>query len=342
MKAMLLEEWGKPLRLGEASDPTPGPGQAVVRVRACGVCGTDLKLISGQHMVSSRVKLPHVLGHEVAGEVAQVGPGGTGLKPGDRVVMSMYANCGECFYCQKGQVTLCSNLRAWIGFDTPGGMAEYVLAPAANLVPIAPEVPFEQAAICGDAVSTALRAVRQRGGIQAGQTVLITGCGGVGIHAVQAAHALGARVFASDVAADQMEAARKFGADATIPAGKGLREAVRELTGGRGVDVALDFAGHAGAQRAAALSVRPGGRVVLVGYSLDGDFAMPAQTLVLQEIEVVGSRAYSTANLAETMQWVADGRLKPVVERVYPLAEANQALEAIRSGQARGRQVLLV
>ncbi|WPD18541.1 alcohol dehydrogenase catalytic domain-containing protein [Thermaerobacter composti] len=340
MKAMLLRQWGEPMEWADWPTPTPGPGEVLVQVRAVGMCGTDVKLFSGRHPACAKARLPHILGHEVAGRVAALGPGVTAWREGDRVVVNMYATCGQCAYCQAGRATLCTNLKAWIGFTHPGGMAEYVLVPQENLVAIPDEIPYEQAAICGDAVSTALRAVKERGRVRVGQTVLIVGCGGVGIHGVQAARALGATVIAADLGETKLALARQHGAHYAIDASSDLVAQVRALTDGRGVDVAVDFTGAPEALRAAGLSLRPAGRLVVVGYRLDGDIALPSPSVVLDELEIVGSRAYDTATLAEAMRWVAEGRLHPVVERVYPITEANTALASLAEGRTLARQVL--
>lgn len=342
MKAMLLKAFSQPLELGEIPIPSAGVNQVLVRVKAVGVCASDLKIVSGNHLSSKDVKLPHILGHEVAGEVAAVGGGVSNLAPGDRVAVSMYASCGECEYCLDGRDTLCTNLVAWTGFNRPGGMAEYVVIRSQNLVPLPPEVSFEQAAILGDAVATSLHAVRDRAQVREGQSVLILGPGGVGIHAVQIAAKLGARVIAVDVSEQKLAMAREHGAAVTLLTGEDLPGQVRELTNGLGAHVALDFTGVPEVQRQAAACLRAGGRLCLVGYRNEGDFAMPSMDLVLREIEVVGARACTAKELAETVDWVRRGWLNPVIDRTLPLEQANEALDDLRRNRTLGRLVLTI
>lgn len=342
LKAMLLNRLGAQLEPGEVSIPSVKPGYALVRVRAVGVCQTDLKIIAGGHISSSRVSFPHILGHEVSGVVAEIGQGVTNVKAGDRVAVSMYANCGECSYCRAGRDTLCDNLTAWTGFDTWGGMADYVLIKARNLVSLPLEVSYPEAAILGDAVATSLHAVRERSRVRPGQTVLIVGPGGVGIHAVQIARHMGARVIAADITAEKLALSREFGAHELLISDEHLPERVRELTGGHGVDHALDFTGIPEVQLLAGKALRKGGRLCLVGYRNDRNFSLPSMDIAMLELEVVGSRACSVNEIAEAVEWVRRGWLKPFVSRILPLEQANEALDLLRTAGTVGRIVLEV
>ncbi|MGE5591201.1 MAG: alcohol dehydrogenase catalytic domain-containing protein [Bacillota bacterium] len=341
MRAMVLEGFGRRLTEAQVPKPDPGPGEVLLRVRACGVCQTDLKIQKGGHASSPRVVFPHIPGHEVSGVVEELGPGTTGLSPGDPVVVNIYDICGECEYCRSGRESLCVHLGAWIGFDSPGGMAEYVRVPARNVVLLPRHVAPERAAILGDAIATSVRAVKTRGEVRPGQTVLITGAGGVGLHAVQVARGLGARVIAADISASRLQLARHYGAE-TVEPGTLVPDAVRALTGGAGADVALDFTGLAAPLAAAAASLRPGGRLVMVGYQLDTSLTVPTQTLVISELEVRGSRYCNRREFEEAVDLVGRGAIEPVVAAVMPLEQANEALDLLRSGQADGRVVLKV
>lgn len=341
MRAMVLEEFGGRLRAVDLPKPVPGPGEALVQVAACGVCQTDLKIVKGGHASSPRVRFPHTPGHEVAGVVAELGPGTAGVQLGEPVVVNIYDICGECEYCRSSRESLCSNLGAWVGFDAPGGMAEYVRVPAKNLIRIPDGLAPEMVAIVGDAIATSVRAVETRGEVSEGQTVLVMGAGGVGIHAIQVARALGARVIAADVAPAKLELARRFGAKA-LNSGPSLPEEVRALTGGDGLDVALDFTGLPAALAIAAGSIKKGGRLVMVGYQVDTELAVPTQAIVIGELEVRGSRYCNRSEFRRAVDLVARGVVEPVVGAVLPLGQANEALDMIRSGQANGRVVLTI
>lgn len=348
MRAMVLNGFGQRLTQAEVPRPVPGPGDALVKVRACGVCQTDLKILKGGHASSPRVVFPHTPGHEIAGTVEELGPdapargpGAAGLRPGDPVIVNIYDICGECPYCRSGRESLCTRLGAWIGFDSPGGMAEYVRVPVRNLVPLPGHLAPERAAILGDAIATSVHAVRTRGEVQPGQTVVMTGAGGVGLHAVQMARLLGARVIAADISPSRLQLARRYGAVTADP-GSSLSDAVRDLTGGAGADVALDFTGLAAPLAAAAASLKPGGRLVMVGYQLDTSLGVPTQSIVINELEVRGSRYCSRRELEEAVDLVGRGDIEPVVAVVMPLEQANEALDLVRSGQADGRVVLKI
>lgn len=342
MKAMLLRQFGARLELAEVPIPEAPPGYALVQVKAVGVCSTDLKIAAGGHLSSPKVQLPHILGHEVSGVVAALGEEVTQVQPGDRVAVSMYASCGECFFCRQGRDTLCTGLVDWTGFTKAGGMAEFVPIRQQNLVRLPDAIPFEHAAILGDAVATTLHAVRDRGRVTEGMNVVILGTGGLGLHGVQVAKRLGARVIAVDVSAEKLAMAEEFGADVLLTDSPDLPERVRLACGGMGPDVVVEFTGNPAAQRTAAAYLRPAGRLVLCGYQNTGDFAMPSMDLVLSEKEVVGARACTASELAETVDWVARGWIQPVVGRVLPLEQANAALDDLRQGRTLGRVVLQV
>ncbi|MHB9146158.1 MAG: alcohol dehydrogenase catalytic domain-containing protein [Symbiobacteriia bacterium] len=341
MRAMVLQEFGGRLVAADLPRPALGPGDALVKVAACGVCQTDLKIIKGGHASSPRIHFPHTPGHEVAGVVAELAPGATGVQVGDPVVVNIYDICGTCEYCRSGRESLCSNLGAWIGFDAPGGMAEYVRVPARNLIRVPAGHALEKFAIAGDAIATCVRAVETRGEVKKGQTVLVTGVGGVGVHAIQVARAIGARVFAADVAPAKLELARRYGAESLV-SGPSLPEEVKALTGGAGVDVAFDFTGLPAALAAAAGSVKKGGRLVMVGYQVDTALSIPTQSVVIGELEIRGSRYANRAEFQRAVELVTSGVVEPVVGAVMPLEQVNDALDMIRAGQANGRIVLTI
>lgn len=343
MKAMALEKFGEPLIFREMPDPTIGPDDVLVRVRACGVCQTDLKLMSGKHPAGAR-HLPHILGHEIAGEVAAVGGSVRNLQPGDRVALAIYGPCGECEVCREGRETLCVQLKSWAGFRDPGGMAEYVRASAQNAIPLPPGVPFAEAAIVGCSGATAYHAVMTRGRARPGQTALVLGMGGVGLLTAQMACAAGVRVVAADVTPEKLQMVRELGVAETLLMRGNLAEAVAEIRAlvPGGPHLVFECSGARAAQQAAAQTIRTGGAIVLVGYSLDGDFVIPSHDLVLREISVVGSRAGGVRECTEVVQWLAEGRFRSVIDRVMPLREANTALHLLRQGEVRGRIVLEV
>lgn len=359
MRAMAVTQYGAPLRLIDLPRPVAGPGQMLVRVLGCGVCRSDLKIADGTMPFSSRLRLPHVPGHEIAGEIVAFGPapegtaatesapeapGGPALRVGDRVVVYNYWGCRTCAHCQAGEENLCERLRGWTGFTSPGGFQEYLVVPDDCALPLPPNVPAGHGGPLSCALGTAYHAVVTQGALRAGETVAILGAGGVGLHAVEVARAAGARALAVDLQPHRLDAARAAGAEDAFPAGAQAAGAVREATGGRGADVVVDTVGHHGSVLVAADLVRTGGRIVLVGYT--GAAAeyppLPSERVVLGQISVIGSRYVTRRELRRAFDLVARGLVRPIVAEEVPLERANDALAMVREDRVTGRVVVRV
>jgi 2-desacetyl-2-hydroxyethyl bacteriochlorophyllide A dehydrogenase len=340
MKCMVLEEFTAPLVSRERPIPSPGADEAIIRVGACGVCRTDLKIRTGTH--PAPIRLPHIPGHEVAGEVVEVGSSVDRKIVGKRAIVYFYVSCGECAFCTTRRENLCSALRGVIGFTQDGGYSEYVKVPARCLFFIRPDIPFAEAAIITDAIATSYRALASRVRIRPGETLAVIGVGGLGIHAVQIARALGARVIAIDINENALAAAREMGAEETFQAAdEDLLKKVLELSGGKGIDAAADFVGRPETQSLGLNMLKVAGRFVAVGYNAVDPFHVNSQLLVSRELELYGSRACGRNDLAETIELVSSGKIKPFVGGLYPLSEANAALDALERGDLVGRFVLV-
>lgn len=339
MRALVLEKFDGPFIPQDVAIPAIGSHEALVRVRNVGVCGTDLKIRAGRMGLDV---LPLIMGHEVAGEVAEVGSEVRGFAEGDRVVVNFYLTCGRCEFCRLGRDTLCTEVRQH-GFSIDGGFADYLKTPAVNLCKVPDHVPLEQACILGDAVATSYHAVTKRAHIRPGTTVALVGVGGVGLHALQMARLAGGWVIAVDVNEARLELARTLGADVVVDARRGpFHEAVRQLTEGQGVDVVLEFVANQETLPSSYQSLKRAGRLVFVGYTPQLAMSVMPRELVRSELEVVGSRANTKQELQETMDLVAQGRVKPIVDRLFPLADVEQAFDALRQGRALGRNVLVI
>lgn len=343
MRAMVVERYGAPLRLVDLPEPSPGPGQVLVRVRGCGVCRSDLKVASGAMPFSATLPLPHVPGHEVAGEVVSLGPGARG-RVGEAVVVYNYWACRVCASCQAGDENLCTDLRGWVGFTSPGGFQEYLAVPDDCVLPLPPDVPVERGGPLSCALGTAFHAVVTRGAVRAGETVVVQGAGGVGLHALQVARASGARVLAVDPQEHRLDAARALGADDAVLPGEEAIHRVRHATGGLGADLVVDTVGHHDALRSSAAVLRRGGRIVLVGYTAQASEYPPLPTdhAVLGELTLLGSRYVTRRELRRALQMVAQGLVSPVVAQEVPLAQANDALALVREDRVTGRVVVRV
>jgi 2-desacetyl-2-hydroxyethyl bacteriochlorophyllide A dehydrogenase len=339
MKAMVLERFGERLRLSARPVPEVGPNDALVRIGCCGVCGTDLKIGRGE-LPPSVIGLPHVPGHECAGEVVEVGAGVTGLKPGEAVVVYFYSPCRECRYCRQGRENICPSVKRF-GFEVPGGYAEYLNVPARQLCPVR-GIPFRQAAILPDAVATAYHAVKARARVTPGERVLVVGGGGIGIHACQIARILGAEAAVAEAEPAKLLELRKLFPEivAFNPLEQDPDEFLKNWTRGDRVDVVIETVGSAETLRWSAPSLGPGGRLVLVGYDPKRPVQLDALQVHYRELEILGTRVSTQQELKEVIRLVEDGHLTPVIGRSYALEEANEALRAVAEGQVFGRVVL--
>src|SRR3990172_5440679 len=328
MLAARLHSVGTPLKIEDCPLPALQPGEVLVRVLACGVCGSDIHMWRGSVPVRKR---PITLGHEIAGAVAACGPECGSWKHGDPVIVRAGAGCGTCPYCQSRRDNLCPDQRV-LGTDEDGGFAQYVKAPADSLVPLPEGVPFEVAAILSDAVATPYHALAQRGALQSGESVAVFGCGGLGTHAIQLARLLGAGiVIAVDVRPGPLERARALGADEVVNASQDdPAKAVRRRTGD-GVDLAGGGVGRAESIAQAVRSLRPGGRAVLVGVGQEPITLPPPARFAWREYAVLGSFGSTRADLDAVVELVRSGRLdlSGALSPPFPFAEANRALEML-------------
>jgi D-arabinose 1-dehydrogenase-like Zn-dependent alcohol dehydrogenase len=323
---------GLPIEVTEVPDPSPGPGEVVVDVAACGVCASDLHAIDGE--VPLPVPPPLTMGHEAAGTIRAVGPDVPVWREGRRVALMMARPCLACDRCAAAEPEECLDLRL-LGFHADGAWAEQVLVPWSSLAAVPDGVAVEHAAIASDAVATPLAALVDRGGLRPGERVGLWGIGGLGTHAVQLARLAGA---ASVVAVDPLPAAREralaLGADAAVdPSQEDVPAAIRTAGGGRPLDLALDLIGRADAVKQALLSLRPGGRVVMVGQSFERIGIGPAVAVSFRRLSVLGHLGYRKRHLEAVLDLLASGRLdlSASISERYPLDRVNEAVDRLRA-----------
>jgi D-arabinose 1-dehydrogenase-like Zn-dependent alcohol dehydrogenase len=339
MKAMAVTSYGEPLEKIEVDEPALFPGAALLEVLTCGVCYSDIKTARGKMPYSGELSLPHVCGHEVCGRVIATDPPGA-LKEGTVVVCYHVWPCRICARCRSGQDNLCLQPRAWMGFKNPGGFQERVVVPLDRLSEVPPAVDPAHAASMTCALGTGYRAVIGRGRVVPGSRVIVVGLGGVGIHALQIAHAAGARAVGLDLSQRSLQAARELGLRAWDGHDPDVQGRVLSETDGEGADVVIDCVGTPDTIAQAEKMARAGGRVVAVGYSVTSDFRIPSARFVLEEIELVGSRYVLMDELQNAIRLVAAGRVKMVVDRVSPLEEVNEVMRSLEAGEIVGRAVL--
>ena len=341
MKVAWFHEFGGPevLVCEETRQPAPEPGEAVVRVRAVGINHVDLDVRAG----TSRIPLtfPHILGREFAGEVAAlVGKAGA-LKEGDRVWVTCRIPCFACEFCISGRDNLCVR-EGYFGLDLPGGYAELVKVPIANLNPLPSHVSFEAAAASQIAFGTAWHVLINRGGLRAGQSVLIQAAGsGIGSAAVQVARLAGATIFVTASSDQKLERAKALGAHHLINYSKeNFAERVLELTGGRGVDVIMEHIGGEVFTRSLQCLKR-NGVIVTVGAHAGEVVPFDIIPFFRRELRLSGSKNAPVTELRTVMGLVAEGRLKPVIHRTFPLADAAEAHRVVASREIFGKVLLL-
>jgi S-(hydroxymethyl)glutathione dehydrogenase/alcohol dehydrogenase len=362
MKAALLELPGEPLRLRDLTIVPPGPGQVRVRVFHCGVCHSDLSIVDG----TFPSPLPIVLGHEAAGVIDAVGAGVRDLTLGDHVVLTPCPPCGSCYWCVRGEPTVCVNATSIQTNTFPdgstglaldgqvvyrgvglGAFAEYVVTPATGAVKIPADVPLDVACVIGCAVQTGVGAVLNTAHVEEGATVLVMGLGGIGLSIVQGARLAGAaRIIVSDPVAERRSTALRFGAtDQIDPTAEDILGRVMELTT-VGVDYAFDAVGRASLIQAGLAATRTGGTTVCVGAPPLDDvitIAMPA-LFVVSEKKLLGCALGSSNSLREIPRLVAlwqTGRLdlEGLITARRPLAEINAAMDDLKT--SRGIRTVL-
>ena len=328
MKAARFYEVGKPLRIDKIPVPKLGPGDVLVEIKACGICGSDIHIVYEE--VTPTAYTPITLGHEPSGVIFGIGSEVKDWKIGDRVTINPFLTCGQCINCLSGNSQVCLSRRV-IGIHTEGGLAEFLKVPGKNLVYLPENIPFDQGGIIVDAVATPFHAITNRGSLKAGEKVAVFGCGGLGIHGVQIAKVSGASlVIAVDAIESALERAKKVGADEVInprkenPVGK-----IKELTEGMGVDLAVEFVGIKETIEHAVRSVRVGGRTVVVGLGPETISLPPPTTFVRNELSFLGSYGSTILEIQNVIGLVAGGKLdlsESITER-FPLEEVNKGLD---------------
>jgi acryloyl-coenzyme A reductase len=343
MRAVVTERTGPPevMRVTDVTPREPGPREIRIAVAACGVCFHDVVVRNGTYRRG--VGMPVILGHEVAGKVEKLGSEIKDLSIGDLVATTTYSHvCGDCRNCRGGHETSCPD-RVFLGdADLNGGYAELVCVDADAVQKIPPGVSFEDASIVACTVGTELNAVREVGRVQLGERVLVTGAGGgLGLHGVQLCRLAGAFTIAVTTSEAKAARIRDAGADEVIVVERGadFSADVRKVTNGRGVDAAIDNVGSP-VFESVRRSMADDGRIVLVGQ-VTGDFISinPAQ-LFLRNVSILSAKGVSRAQLADALDLVAHGRIKPVVEDVCRLEDAVKAHRRVEAGLSSGRLVL--
>ena len=341
MRAIVMHQRGGPevLTFEPAfPEPTVGPQDALIRVRACGLNRVDIFTREGEQGV--RPPLPHILGMEVAGDVAAVGEAVRGVQIGARVLAPPSTPCGECQWCRRGAANICPQQQV-LGRTRHGGYAEYVAVPAAGLLPLPAGLSYQQAAAIVVAFGTAWHMLVTRARVQPGETVLVLAAGSVvGTAAIQVAKHLGCRVIATATSDEKLTKAQALGADAVINYSRErFDRRARRLTDGRGVDVVIEHVGADTWQHSLA-AVAPLGRIVTCGSTTGRWGSTDLWSLFGKEISLLGSFGATREELLALLPLVVDGTFKPVIDRAFPLEQAAEAHRYMAERQQFGKLML--
>lgn len=342
MKAAVFYEPNQPLKIEEVETPKIKSHEILVKIAACGVCNTDLHYLD--HGVPTFKKPPMILGHEPSGIVEEVGAEVKNIKVGERVLIPPVFSCGYCANCRLGRENICLNM-IMLGNHIDGAFAEYTKVPAKDCQHLPQELPLEESSIIADAISTPFHAVKNRAQVRPGDSVVVFGCGGVGINVVQMAAAAGGSVTAVDLVDKKLNTAKSLGAQHTInPSGKedkALLKEIRALTGG-GADIAIEAIGNPKTIELASSSVKPGGVHCQVGYT-HHSVPMNVARLMFREVEIKGSLGCRPVDYPKIIEMVKTGKiqLEPVVTHKFKLEEINDAFDLLRKGESL-RSIILM
>ncbi len=339
MQAVVLQAFGAPENLMPqvVPDPSPGPGEVLLKVHACGVCFHDVINRRGN---LPRTSVPAILGHEAAGEVVEVGEGVEGWSVGDRAATLQRLSCGHCHHCHDDRPSLCKKDHRFFGEELQGGYAEYMPAPVNGIGRVPSSVDWPVAATACCTAGTAVHVLRTRARVINGETVVVTGAsGGVGLQVTQLARHDGARVLAVTSSASKVDALKQAGAEEVIvaPDLKFARQ-VRELTG-EGADAVIEIVGSATCDQSLK-ALAPGGRLVVVGNLESGTFPLNPGLVIVKELEIIGAYATNQHELQSALHLIEDGILNPGISGVLPLTDAAHAHAQLEDRAVVGRLVL--
>jgi len=341
MKAVVFDRFGGPevLELRDVPDPVCAPDEVVVRVRACAINHLDLWVRMGLRGLD--LAMPHVLGNDVVGEAAEVGSAVRHVKPGERILVNPMLSCGTCAMCLRGDDNQCRSYDV-LGRMRNGGYAEKVSVPGINCLAYPENLPWEQAAAVPLVFLTAWHMLVARAGVRAGEIVLVIGAGsGVGSAAIQIARMLGARVIATAGSAAKLERAKSLGAHEVVDHSRDdIAAQVRALTAKKGADVIVEHVGGTVFENALGALARDG-RLVTCGATAGNKVTLDLNVLFGKHQTILGSYMGRKRDLAEVLEFVRSGALKPVVDSVMPLADARKAHERIEAREHFGKVVLV-
>jgi len=333
-----MHRGGSSLVIDEIEVPPISANEVLIKVRAAGVCHTELHFLDGTIPIAGEAL---TLGHEIAGDIADVGNNVKNRRKGDRVIVNNSVPCSNCPQCLEGRENLCDNIQQ-LGFSVDGGYSEFVKVRSDLAIALPENISYEQGAALTCSAAACYHALFDIGNLSSKDTLLINGMGGVGFSALQIAKNVGAKCIAVDIVDEKLQIAKeKFNADFVINGGReGVVEKVKEFTAGNGVHLLLELVGVPATMRYALEVLSKRGRLVFLGYS-NADFSVSPLGMILKEASVLSAVAYRRSNLIAVRDLAAAGKLNPLVVGRYRLSEVNEALNQLRTGKAIGRSTIV-
>ncbi len=322
--------------VSEVQKPELGHGEVLVKIRAAGVCGTDLHIYAGHR---PDIQLPRVMGHELAGEISELGGGVRGFEVGDHVSIDPVLACGQCYTCRSGRRNLCTSIKC-LGCQTDGGFQDFVVAKAPDVHKIKPDIPFEHAAMC-EPFSIAAQ-VLERSELKKGDHVAIFGSGTIGLCILQVLKLNGANVLITDIIDSRLDKARELGADITVnTARQNLKDPVNDFAGNEGVNIVIEAVGEARLMNDAVSIVTRGGRIVVLGMDKQPT-DLTEFDFVRTELDIRGS-VLNNNKFPQVVKWLEKGQIKPqaMITGVYPIENIQQAFEDINKNPQEALKVII-
>ncbi len=336
MKAALITELGAPLKVQDVPEPQLAASDVLVKVNTCGVCYSDVKLWTGHH--AAKPSLPHILGHEIAGTIARTGQNVAGLEKGDPVTVYLYDTCDQCAACRAGRDNQCIAMKSSLGFNRPGGFAEYVSVPSKNAFKLPPRMDFSLGALLPDAFITPYHAIVDVAQVRFNESAMLLGMGGLAMGGLQILKLMGAKVIAVSRTDSKLEMSKNLGADVTINSTKtDVVKEVKRLTDGHGVNYVFDFVATPQTLDLGVRSTRAGGKIVFVGSQAE---PFPLNVGSIRFVSITGSRGGTRQNLRDLISLALGGKLKSQITRTYMLDDATEALTMLSKGDVTGRVAL--
>jgi threonine 3-dehydrogenase len=335
MKAIFKKVEGRGLEMDLAEVPRPGSNGVLVKVKATSICGSDLHIYQWDRWAKGRIRVPRIIGHELAGEVIKVGDRVKWIRPGDYVSAECHEPCGRCLQCRTGKSHICKNIKI-LGVDVDGCFAEYVVVPEGNIWHNDPKIPPEHACLqdpLGNAIETVVSA-----GVT-GKTVSVLGCGPIGLMAVGVCRAYGARqILATDLNDRRLDAARRMGAhEALNPQKVDVQKAIRELTGGDGVDVVLEMSGSSQALKTGLKVVTAGGCISLLGIFQDPVDVDLTNDIIFKSVTmrgITGRTMFDTWYKAAGLLQTGSLDLSPLMDEILPMEQFQKGIDLMEKGEA--------